>query len=178
MAKADVLKPFIISWEGGFVNDPYDRGGATNKGVTIGTFRSVYGKNKTVDDLKAITDEQWLHIFKVYFWDKWRADDIINQSVANILVDWVWASGPATIKKVQRILGVAIDGVVGPKTLAALNARNPQTLFCEIKLLRQNYINSIAVGTQSRYKNGWTRRLNSIQFGKLVYANGKTIVNC
>lgn len=175
MAKAEVLKPFIKSWEGGFANDPYDRGGATNMGVTIGTFRSVYGKNKTVDDLKSITEEQWMHIFKVYFWDKWRADDIKDQSLANILVDWVWASGPATIKKVQRLLGVSVDGVVGPKTIAALNDKEPKTFFAEIKSLRLSYINTISVGTQVRFKNGWTRRLNSIQYGKLVYGNGKTI---
>lgn len=177
MAKAEVLKPFIKSWEGGLVNSPYDRGGATNMGVTIGTFRSVYGKNKTVDDLKAITEDQWMHIFKVHFWDKWRADDIKNQSVANILVDWVWISGPATIKKVQRLLGVPIDGVVGPKTIAALNRKDPKTVFNEIKAIRLSYINGIAVGIQARHKNGWTRRLNSIQFGNLVYANEKT-VNC
>ena len=40
---ADVMKlaPFILSFEGGFVNDPDDRGGATNKGVTIATWRKV-----------------------------------------------------------------------------------------------------------------------------------------
>ena len=39
MANAKLLQPFILRWEGGFVNDPLDRGGATNKGITIGTFR-------------------------------------------------------------------------------------------------------------------------------------------
>ena len=40
------LKSFILSWEGGFVNDPRDPGGTTNKGITIVTFRSVFGKDK------------------------------------------------------------------------------------------------------------------------------------
>ena len=35
MANVNVLLPFILKWEGGFVNDPADAGGATNKGVTI-----------------------------------------------------------------------------------------------------------------------------------------------
>ena len=88
MAKAELLKPFILRWEGGFVDDPLDRGGATNKGITIGTFRNFYGKEATVEQLKNITDEQWLHIFKCGFWDKWKADDINNQSIADIVVDW------------------------------------------------------------------------------------------
>ena len=41
MAKIDILAPFILSYEGGFVNDPLDRGGATNMGVTIATWKSV-----------------------------------------------------------------------------------------------------------------------------------------
>ena len=38
MAKVELLAPYIRKWEGGFVNDPADSGGATNMGVTIGTF--------------------------------------------------------------------------------------------------------------------------------------------
>ncbi len=41
MASVDKLLPFILRWEGGFVNDPADLGGATNKGVTIATWRQV-----------------------------------------------------------------------------------------------------------------------------------------
>ena len=46
MERIEKLKSFILSWEGGFVNDPRDPGGATNKGITIATFRSVFGKDK------------------------------------------------------------------------------------------------------------------------------------
>ena len=60
MANINILSPFILSWEGGFVNDPHDRGGATNRGVTIATWRQVgYDKDGDgdidVDDLKLIT---------------------------------------------------------------------------------------------------------------------------
>jgi lysozyme family protein len=37
MARIELLAPFILKWEGGFVNDPVDLGGATNMGVTVGT---------------------------------------------------------------------------------------------------------------------------------------------
>jgi hypothetical protein bfra3_11916 len=53
----DKFITYIKSWEGGYVNDPRDSGGATNKGITLTTFRSVYGKNKTIEDLKNLTDE-------------------------------------------------------------------------------------------------------------------------
>ena len=38
MANVEKLVPFILKWEGGFVNDPDDLGGATNKGVTLATY--------------------------------------------------------------------------------------------------------------------------------------------
>lgn len=110
-----------MRWEGGFVNDPADAGGATNKGVTIGTFRQFYGKDATVEQLKNITDAQWMHIFKKGYWDRWKADEINSQKIADILVGWVWGSGVYGIKIPQRILGVKEDGIVGQKTLQAVN---------------------------------------------------------
>lgn len=157
--------PFILKWEGGYVNDPADRGGATNKGVTIGTFRRFFGADATVEQLKSITDEQWLQIFRAGYWDAWKADRIKNQSVANICVDWAWASGASTsIKQVQRLLGVNPDGIVGPMTLAAINRRDPDDLFAEIKDRRLAFIKNIVSRdpSQARFINGWTNRINDI----------------
>ncbi len=62
MADVKILAPFILKWEGGFVDDPVDRGGATNKGVTIATWRQVgYDKDGDgdidVDDLRLLTQD-------------------------------------------------------------------------------------------------------------------------
>ena len=173
MAKAEILKPFILSWEGGFANVAGDRGGATNKGVTIATFRSVFGQNKTVNDLKNITDEQWMTIFKKYFWNKWKADEIKTQAIANLLVDWVWASGAYGIKLPQKVLGVKIDGIVGEKTIAAINNyQNQQELFNKLWKERKDFFERIGRGTQAKFLAGWLNRLNGIKFG-FLYLNKK-----
>ena len=65
MADYKILKPFILKWEGGFVNDPNDFGGATYKGITLATFRAVFGSGKTVADLKKMSGAQWGLVFKV-----------------------------------------------------------------------------------------------------------------
>lgn len=166
MADYRKLKPFILRWEGGYINDQADLGKQTNKGVTLSTYRSVFGKNKTVSDLKKITDDQWEFIFKKFYWDKWKADNINDQNVANILVDWLWCSGSYGIKIPQRVLGVSADGIVGSKTIAAINARDGRELFDTIKQERKDFIDRICqTRPQNRkFKNGWLNRINSLAY--------------
>ena len=170
MANVYKLAPFILKWEGGFVNDPDDLGGATNKGITIGTF-TEYKKRKgqkapTVTDLKNISDAEWHDVFKSLYWDRWKADEIENQSVANILVDWVWASGVHGIKRPQKLLGVTADGLVGAKTIAAVNAADPKKLFDAIKADREKFIDEIckARPKNEKYRRGWMNRINDLMF--------------
>ena len=172
MADVRKLAPFILKWEGGFVNDPDDLGGATNMGVTIGAWKSCgYDKDGDgdidVDDLHLLTHEDVVNrVLKPHYWDRWKADEIKSQSVANILVDWVWASGTHGIKIPQRLLGVTVDGIVGPKTIAAVNAKNPRELFDMIKIARFDFIEDICHQrpTNNKFKRGWMNRINDIKF--------------
>ena len=169
MAEAKKLKPFILRWEGGYSNDPVDRGGATNKGITIATFRHYYGTNATIEQLKALTDEQWMHIFLCGFWNPFKADNIANQSVANICVDWAWASGTGTaIRQVQSLLGVTADGKVGTQTLAAINKANQRHLFAKIKSARLRFVDAIVRRDpkQKKFINGWKKRINALSFAE------------
>ncbi len=176
MAQIEVLAPFILSWEGGFSNHPADRGGTTNKGVTIATWRAQgYDKNGDgkidVEDLKMLTDEDVINVvMKPHYWNRWKADRIRSQSVANILVDWVWGSGAHGITGVQKLLGVKVDGIVGEKTLAALNAQEPKLLFARIKKERVVFIQRIVSRRPSQkvFEKGWLKRLNCINYGSLT----------
>ena len=172
MADVNKLAPFILKWEGGFVNDPDDLGVATNMGVTIGAWKSCgYDKDGDgdidVDDLHLLTREDVVNrVLKPHYWDRWKADLIQDQSVANILVDWVWASGAHGIKIPQRLLGVTMDGIVGPKTIAAVNAKNPRELFDMIKIARFDFIEDICRKrpANNKFKRGWMNRINDISY--------------
>lgn len=166
MAKAELLKDFILKWEGGFSDHPADRGGATNKGITLVTFQQFYGKDSTVDDLRSMTDVQWLHIFKTGYWDRWKADEIESQSVANILVDWVWASGVYGIKEPQKLLGLTADGIVGPATLKAVNSQDAKEFFEKLKEARISFVERIVASNPSQkvFLNGWKNRINDFKF--------------
>ena len=183
MAKADILRPFILSWEGGFSNVKGDRGGATNKGITLATYKALCRVDNNHDgkiddkDLKLLTEAQWLSIFKKSFWDRWKADRITNQSIANLLVDWTWNSGTYGIKEPQKVLGVVADGIVGEKTLAAINGYKDQSgLFKKLWLARQKYyIEQSKKKDQSQFLKGWLNRLNGIKYGSLW--NGNKLIN-
>ena len=182
MAQLEPLAQFILSFEGGFVNSKYDRGGATNRGVTISTWRAQgYDKNGdgviNVKDLKLITEADAIRIMRKNYWNRWGADNIQSQGLANMLVDWVWSSGRHGIAIPQMLLGVKADGVVGPKTLDALNAQDPRLFFERLRKRRLAFIDNVikADPRQKVHKNGWYRRINAINFGYLKDNFGNTI---
>lgn len=173
MADVNKIAPFILQWEGKFVDDPADLGGATNMGVTIGTWKQVgYDKDRDgvidVKDLKLLTKDDVINrVLKPHYWDRWKADNIKNQSIANILVDWVWASGKYGIVRPQAILGVVADGIVGNKTLEAVNSYPDQKkLFDLIKASRIQFIKEIVDKrpANKRFKEGWLNRINSLKY--------------
>lgn len=160
------LIPIILKWEGGYAGN-IDGQICTNKGVTLATYRSYFGKDKTCKDLKNITDEQWETIFKIGFWNRWKADNIDNQSIANLLVDWCYTSGIWGIKYAQAVLGVSIDGKVGPITLNAINNHpNPKKLFEDLWNRRKKHFESIASKdkTKQKFLKGWLNRLADFKY--------------
>ena len=166
MADKNKLIPIIKKWEGGYSDNPNDRGGATNSGVTLAVYQSVYGKNKTKNDLKKMTNEQWNYIFTKLYWNKWKADDIKNQSIANILVDWVWMSGTGTIKKIQSLFGLTADGIVGNKTISYINSHDQEEVFNNIWNRRKQFYESLVKNNPSQkvFLKGWMNRLNTFKF--------------
>lgn len=167
MANIDKLIPFILYYEAGlsrdklegtneeifrraaktgFANDPDDRGGMTLCGVTYSTYCFWCGRKGLAPKLSAFHQMDfatWRAILKELYWDRWKADRIQSQPIADILVDWVWASGTIGVKWPQRLLGVKADGMVGSQTLGAVNAANPETLFSQLHEDRITFVEAL-----------------------------------
>ena len=159
----------------GFANDPDDAGGATICGITLATY-STYCRQKgypvpTVLSLRNISYARWLDVLKTLYWDRWKATEIECQALANLLVDWVWASGVYGIKIPQRILGVKDDGIVGPQTLNALNTADWDEMFERLHKARIDFVDDIVrrKPSQKKFIRGWKRRINAITLSGLQY---------
>jgi lysozyme family protein len=120
----------ILKTEGGYVNDPDDPGGPTRFGVTLKTLRrlryDLTGDGRVdIDDLKRLTPEQAIEIFiQNYFYRPKinKLPNILHACVFDMQVN----SGASAIKILQKVLlafgqSIAVDGVIGPKTIIAAN---------------------------------------------------------
>jgi lysozyme family protein len=172
MAKFESFAGKLLRLEGGYVNHPLDKGGPTKYGVIL-TVWQEHGDDKDGDgdidaeDIKKLTEDDARYIAKKFFWDYFLADLILNQSVAEFIVDWGYNSGRKTVAKiVQRLVNVADDGIVGPKTLAAINALDQQKLFDTLQIERKVFLNNIIKRRPDQivFYNGWMNRVNSFKF--------------
>lgn len=147
MADINFTIRHIKKWEGGFVNNPYDPGGATNKGITLNTYKRFCLDNNrpipSVEDLKNISDKDWHALFLSNYWNKWQASLIEDKYVATMLVDWVFNSGKWGIVIPQRLLKVREDGIVGINTLNAVNSADPDYFFNELLWARKEFYRDI-----------------------------------
>lgn len=152
MASFDIFLPILLKFEGGYVNDPEDPGGETNKGVTIAVFQNcaheLLGIDPTSDNLKALTDAQAGIIYKALYWNKIQGDAIALQDLANIVCDFFVNAGSHATKLLQTVMlqmgaNVAVDGVIGPGSIAALNGLPQAEVYRRYKQGRIEYYEAL-----------------------------------
>lgn len=162
--------PTLLNLEGGFVDDPDDVGGATNKGITFNTFKTIsealLNIKPTIDNFKNITNNQVSIIYKKIFWDSIKGDEIKDQKVAEIIFDAKVNQTRFAIKLSQRILNmiglkISIDGIFNDKTLNTLNIANPIRFYNLYKAGRENLYRNRAekIPSQKKFLRGWLNRL-------------------
>ena len=169
MASFDLFLPILLRFEGGYVDDPTDPGGETNKGITMATFRQcahpLLGIDPTSQNLKALTDAQAGVIYKANYWDKMHGDDFQLQELANIVCDFYVNAGTHATVLLQRVMNhtgthVAEDGAIGPASIQALNALPQQDVYRQYKQGRISYYQSLGERFP-QFVKGWLNRVNA-----------------
>jgi lysozyme family protein len=178
-------KTYIQPAEGGYVNDPADKGGETYGGIARNIFPTWAGwsvidaMKKTSGTIKRYTmipqlDKAVQDFYQLNLWNKNNFGLISSQDVANILFDWFVNSGSNAFNTkstetfgVQEILnrdfkkGISTDGAMGPQTVNAINSVDAAKLYDIIKTERKRFYDTIVAKNPSQevFYKGWLNRL-------------------
>jgi len=150
----------VLRHEGGYVNHPDDPGGITNLGVTKKVYDAWTGKESTVDQMKALNDEDVKPIYEENYWNKIKGDELPN-GLDLCIFDFGVNAGPSrAAKMIQKMADTTVDGGIGPNTIKAINALVKKDGLEEVINLyqtkRQAYYESLK--HFDTFGRGWTRR--------------------
>ena len=162
--------PTVLHYEGGYVNDKFDRGGETNMGITqpfLDTYKKKAGVN--VDSVKNLTQNDAIKLYKAE-WDSRGFGLLDNENVMKLTYDFSVNSGPSTaISSLQKVLNkkgynLEVDGYIGDKTNQAVNSVDEKWLKKELQKSRAEHCDRIVdkYPNQERYIEGWFYRINDI----------------
>lgn len=156
----------VLKHEGGYVDHPRDPGGATNLGITLGTakaYRLDIDGDGDVDknDVRLLTPTTAAPVYRDGYWNKCSCDNL-PAGVDYMVFDLAVNSGTnRAIRYLQRAVGAAEDGKLGPKTMLLVNSRDAADIIRRLADLREALYHSLS--TFNTFGKGWIRRLNDVE---------------
>lgn len=166
----------------GYINNPNDKGGPTNKGIS----EKVARANGYMGDMKDLPDNIAEMIAKIQYWDILKLDsiDLLSIAIAAEVFDTGFLCGQGNaglflqqslnlLNNQGKIYGdIAEDGLIGPVTVDMLKSylsfRKTQdgerVMRVELNVLQGNYLNGLAkrTPTQEEFLYGWLRNRVSL----------------
>ena len=139
----------LIGHEGGYVNDVRDPGGETKYGISKRAYPNVNIASLTIDSARAI--------YKRDYWDRAQADKYDGAIGFNLFDAAVNSGVVASAKMLQRAVGAVDDGVIGPRTVAAVKALPAAEVVARFNGERLEFMASLPVWPT--FGRGWARRI-------------------
>lgn len=153
---------WVLQSEGGYVDDPEDPGGATNKGVTqavYDTWRQAH--NLPTQNVRDISDGEVEAIYRNRYWDAVSGDNLPS-GLDYATFDFAVNSGvKRAATYLQNILGVTPDGHIGPVTCQAASERVVPDLIDDLCTDRLNFLESLP--TYPHFGVGWSNRVKTVR---------------
>jgi lysozyme family protein len=151
----------VLKHEGGFVNHPKDPGGMTNLGVTKKVWEEFVGREVDEREMRALTPDAVKPLYKKNYWDKIKGDQLPS-GVDYAAYDLAVNSGVGRAAKyLQQIAGVPADGVIGPKSLEAINACPAGEMVDALCDMRLDFLKRLP--TWNTFGKGWERRVVEVK---------------
>jgi lysozyme family protein len=158
--------PFVLRWEGGYVNHPADPGGATNKGVTQRVYDDwLARKGMPGRDVRQITDDEVRAIYEGGYWMPPRCD-LLQRPLDLVQFDTAVNMGVGrAVRMLQACVGCAVDGDFGPATQRAVEACDVGTAVASYCDRREAFYRSLAQRNPKMavFLKGWLNRLNALR---------------
>lgn len=156
----------VLAHEGGYVDHPSDPGGATNMGITIGTLSSWLGRQATKAEVRALTKEQAGRIYRSRYWNKVNGD-ALPAGLDYAVFDFAVNSGPdRATRMLQTIVGVPVDGVIGPITLGAIERIGATAVIGDLCSQRMAFLQRLS--TWPTFGRGWKKRVDDVRADALA----------
>ncbi len=158
--------PFVLRWEGGFVDHPNDPGGRTNKGVTQKVY-DAWRKRQglPVRDVKRLDDTELHRIYESGYWIPPHCDRLARQ-LDLVHFDTAVNMGPGrAVRFLQKAAGCGVDGDFGSQTEKAVQACRPGDLIASYCATREAYYRELVRRNASLvvFLKGWLNRLNALR---------------
>ena len=160
---AFILRPDV---EGGYVNDPDDKGHGTNFGVTQAVYDAYRAeKNLPKQDVKIISNEEVSDIYLTEYWNPSHAGSA-QHPLDTVIFDCSVNSGVGrAIKTLQQALGLTVDGLFGPNTLKAVQSCDAHVTSEKFLDIRCKFYDAIDVAnpSQLKFEKGWHNRIQTLK---------------
>lgn len=159
------ILPFTLKWEGGDVDDPLDHGGRTSRGITQKTYDAFCQAHGLPNgDVWEATDAQVEAIYRTRFWDRILGDAIPWPLCGALFDTTVLHRLNPIVERLQGLIGVKPDGVVGWETIAAAGKLGWVNATWLLLQARDDRYEQIVArdGTQQRFFVGWEKRLDAL----------------
>lgn len=131
------------------------------KGITLATFTNFLGRPATEEELRNISDAQIYAIYSRNYWDRIAGDRLPSGLDLCVFDMAVNAGVSRAVRILQEIIGSTADGVLGPRTLAAVAEQDALSLIRQYSEERRRFYKSLK--TFPTFGRGWLRRVDEVE---------------
>ena len=148
----------ILQLEGGYSNDENDPGGETMYGIIASEYKKyLEHKGLPSTSVRNITKEQVVEIYNTQYWAPMHLDLLAKDKAIYMFQFGINCGTRKAIMLVQEALGLKADGVIGPKSAAAINKAPMETL---VNVQKSRYDVIIAHNEKLEvFRKGWNNRI-------------------